>query len=82
MERVGRLEGAFEQLDQRLGDIQAALHRLDGRFERVEARMDRLDARMDHLEARIDAQFRTTMVVMATSGIAVAGAIFTLALRI
>ena len=60
-ERVSRLEGAYEQVDQRLGDIQAALHRL---------------------EAKGDAQFRTTMAVMATGGIAVAGAIFTLALRI
>ena len=74
-ERVSRLEGAYEQVDQRLGDIQATLNRLDGRIERLEARMDRLDA-------RIDAQFRTMMVVMATSGIPVAGAIFTLALRI
>jgi hypothetical protein len=60
-ERVSRLEGAYEQVDQRLGDIQAALHR--------------------H-EAKTDAQFRTTMAVMATGGIAIAGAIVTLALRI
>ena len=60
-ERVSRLEGAYEQLDQRLGDIQASLVRL---------------------EAKVDAQFRTTMAVMVTGGIAIAGAIITLALRI
>ena len=60
-ERVSRLEGAYEQVDQRLGDIQASLHRL---------------------EAKMDAMFRTMIVVMATGGIAIAGAIVTLALRI
>ena len=63
-ERVSRLEGAYEQLDQRLGDIQASLNRLD---------------------ARIDGLFRmmiAMMAVMATGGIAIAGAIVTLALRI
>ena len=59
--RVSRLEGAFEQLDQRLGDLQAAVHR--------------------H-EAKTDAQFRTTMAMTITIGIAIAGAIVTLAFRI
>ena len=67
-ERVSRLEGAYEQLDQRLGDIQASLQRID--------------ARIDRLEAKVDAQFRTMMAVMVTGGIAIAGAIITLALRI
>ena len=63
-ERVSRLEGAYEQLDQWLGDIQASLNRLD---------------------ARIDGLFRmmiAMMAVMATGGIAIAGAIVTLAVRI
>ena len=67
-ERVSRLEGAYEQVDQRLGDIQAALNRIDARFDRLGAKMD--------------AMFRTMIVVMATGGIAIAGAIVTLALRI
>ena len=67
-ERVSRLEGAYEQLDQRLVDIQASLQRID--------------ARIDRLEAKVDAQFRTLMAVMVTGGIAIAGAIITLALRI
>ena len=60
-ERVSRLEGAYEQLDQRLGDLQASLNRL---------------------ETKVDGQFRTLMAVMVTGGIAIAGAIVTLALRI
>ena len=67
-ERVSRLEGAFEQLVTRL--------------DRIEARIDRLEARIDRLEAKIDAQFRTMMAVMVTGGIAISGAIITLALRI
>ena len=74
-ERVSRLEGAYEQLDQRLGDIQASLNRIDARIDRLEGRID----------GRIDGLFRmmiATMAVMATGGIAIAGAIITLALRI
>ena len=67
-ERVGRLEGAFQQFDQRL--------------ERIEVRLDRIEARMDQLEARLDGMFRTMMIIMATGAIAIAGAIFILALRV
>ena len=67
-ERVSRLEGAFEQLVQRL--------------DRIEARLDRLEAKID---TRIDGLYRmmvTMMLVMITGGIAIAGAIVTLAFRI
>ncbi len=67
-QRVSRLEGAFEQFDQRLA--------------RIEARLDHLEARIDRLEARLDSMFRTMIIVMSTGGIAIAGAIITLALRI
>ena len=46
------------------------------------AALNRIDARFDRLEAKMDAMFRTMIVVMATGGIAIAGAIVTLALRI
>ena len=59
-ERVSRLEGAYEQLDQRLGDLTEAVRRLD---------------------AKVDAKFNTLIIVMATIGVAMIGAIFTLALR-
>ena len=85
-ERVSRLEGAYEQLDQRLGDIQASLHALNTRINALDAKLDalgaRLDERIDTLEAQMNAQFRTLVVVMATGGIAIAGAIVTLAFRI
>ena len=74
-ERVSRLEGAFEQLDQRLGDIYARLDRIDARIDRLEAK---IDARLDSLHRMMVAM----MAVMATGGIAIAGAIVTLALRI
>ena len=56
-ERVSRLEGAYEQLDQRLGDIQTSLN-------------------------RIDARINALTIAMITGGIAIAGAIVTLAFRI
>ena len=59
-ERVSRLEGAYEQVDQRLRDLTEAVRRLDAKF---------------------DSKFNTLIVVMATVGVAMVGAIFTLALR-
>ena len=32
-QRVSRLEGAYEQVDQRLGDIQASLRRLEAKTD-------------------------------------------------
>ena len=72
---MSRLEGAYEQVDQRLGDIQASLSRIDARIDRLEAK---IDARLDSLHRMMV----TMMLVMATGGIAIAGAIITLALRI
>ncbi len=67
-ERVSRLEGAYEQVDRRLGDLTAS--------------MERLEARLDAMGARLDAKFNTLIGVIATMGIAVAGGIVLLALRI
>ena len=67
-ERVSRLEGAYEQLDQRLGDLTGAVRGLD--------------ARVDALRHEMNTKFNTFMVVMATAGVAMAGAILTLALRL
>ena len=74
-ERVSRLEGAYEQVDRRLGDLSASM-------ERLEARLDAMDTRLDAMGARLDAKFNTLIGVMATMGIAVAGGIVLLALRI
>ncbi len=99
-ERVSRLEGAYEQLDQRLGDLTGAVRGLDakvdalrtdidGRFDAlrtdIDGRFDALradiDDRFDALRHEVNSKFNTVIVVMATVGVAMIGAIFTLALR-
>ena len=56
--RVSRLEGAFEQLDQRLGDlrsnIDARFAQVDARFAQVDARFAQMDMRFVQVENRLD----------------------------
>ncbi len=66
--RVSRLEGAYEQVDRRLGDLTAAVEGV-----RVE-----MSARFETIEARLNA----LIAVIGAVGIAVAGGIVFLALRI
>ena len=78
-ERVSRLEGAYEQLDQRLGDLMGAVRGLDAK---VDALRTDIDGRFDALRHEMNSKFNTFIVVMATVGIAMVGAMFTLALRL
>ena len=66
-ERISRLEGSYEQVDKRLGDLTASF--------------DRLSNDLNALRADMNAKFNTLIIVMATGGVAVAGAIITLAFR-
>ncbi len=77
-ERVSRLEGAYEQLDQWLGDLMGAVRGLDAK---VEALRTDIDGRFDALRHEMNSKFNTFIVVMATVGVAMVGAMFTLALR-
>ena len=96
-ERVSRLEGAYEQLDQRLGDLTGAVRGLDAKIDSLRTDMDarfaasrgdvdsfrsHVDARFDALHRDVSAKFNTLIVYMSTVAIAMAGAIFALALRI
>ncbi len=89
-ERVSRLEGAYEQLDQRLGDLMGAVRGLDAKVEAlrtdIDGRFDALrtdiDGRFDALRHEMNSKFNTFIVVMATVGVAMVGAMFTLALRL
>ena len=78
-ERVSRLEGAYEQLDQRLGDLMGAVRGLDAK---VDALRTDIDGRFDALRHEMNSKFNTFIVVMATVGVAMVGAMFTLALRL
>lgn len=77
-ERVSRLEGAYEQVDQRLRDLTEAFGRLEAKTDAFRADVD---VRFESIRLEMNAKFNTLIVVMSTVGVAIAGAIFTLALR-
>ncbi len=76
-DRVSRLEGAYEQVDRRLGDLTESVNGLRADVRAVDSKFE---AKFEALDAKIDSKINTLIIVMATVGIAVAGAIVTLAL--
>ena len=62
-ERISRLEGAYEQVNERLGEIQLELGRMNGRFDsidgsvngRLDAQNGRFDAMNESMNRRFDA---------------------------
>lgn len=54
---------------------------LEGSFIRVDKRLDDLTDSVNQLRSDVNAKFNTLIIVMATGGVAVAGAIVTLAFR-
>jgi predicted nuclease with TOPRIM domain len=87
---MARLEGAYDQINQRLGNLEgevralrtelnARMDRLDARMDRLDARMDRLDARLDRLDARID---RLSFLLLALFGGVAASIIATIVARV
>lgn len=67
-ERVSRLEGAYEQVDRRLGDLNESINELR--------------AQLRATDAKIDSKINALIIVMVTGGVALTGAILTLAFRI
>ena len=78
-ERVSRLEGAYEQVDRRLGDLTDAVARVDVKIDSLRTDMD---GRFDSLRSDMDAKLNTLILVIATVGVAIAGAIVALAFRV
>ena len=70
--RMARLEGAYEQINERLGTMEA---RIDNRFNGIEARLNNHDARFDALDRKIDSRFGQLLVVVMTSWVTTIGAI-------
>ena len=57
--RIARLEGSFEQTNQRLGtleqDMRAGFERLERQLDTLASRIDDLASRVDALASRVDA---------------------------
>jgi hypothetical protein len=78
-ERVSRLEGAYEQVARRLGDLTDAIARVDAKVDSLRTDMD---GRFDSLRSDMDAKLNTLILVIATVGVAIAGANVALAFRV
>lgn len=76
--RIARLEGALEQLPERMNDLRSEVN---ARFGQVDRRLDhidaKIDAKIDVLDAKMDRYFRwtlSTMVALVAVLIAALGA--------
>lgn len=76
--RMAHLEGAYEQVNQRLGSI-------DLRFEGVDRRLETLDRKIDALRvevtAKIDQRFMWTICIVASGWFTTIAAILPLYFR-
>ena len=71
-ERVSKLEGAYEQVDQRLGELTSS----------VESLRTEMNSRLDTMDSKFESKFNTLIVVMATSGVAIVGTLIAITLRL
>ena len=60
-ERLSRLEGAYEQVDQRLGDLTGS----------VESLRDEMNTRLDGMDAKFEAKLNVLIGVAGGSGVAI-----------
>ena len=66
--RMSRLEGAFEQVVERLGDMSARLETLeiktDGNYHALDKKISALDAKFESKFAAIDSKFESKFAAM------------------
>jgi archaellum component FlaC len=65
--RMGRIEGTYEQVADRLNSIDARFNAIDLRFNAVDARFDSVDARFNRLESKVDRYFLWTVGLIVVS---------------
>ena len=95
-ERMSKLEGAYEQVNERLGemngrfnevrtDMDARFSEMNGRIDVTNTRIDQLrtdmDARIDSLGAQMNARFNSILVLMLGSWVTTIGVIVGLSFR-
>ncbi len=61
--------------------LEERISNLEGSFGQLDTRVGDLTDSVNQLRADVNSKFNTLIVVMATGGVAVAGAIITLAFR-
>ena len=88
-ERVSRLEGAYEQVDQRLGDLTQAVARVDAKVDALRADMDARfdtarqdsDAKFEGLRRTVESRFNALVVLMAATWTSVVAGIVAVVVR-
>ena len=95
-QRMSKLEGAYEQVNERLGEMNSRINEvrtdMDARFSEMNGRIDVTNTRIDHLrtdmDARIDslgaqmnARFNSILVLMLGSWVTTIGVIVGLSFR-
>ena len=74
-ERLSRLEGAYEQVDQRLGDLTGSVESLRGGLNslrgEMNTRLDGMDRRLDTMDMKFEAKLNVLIGVAGGSGIAI-----------
>ena len=83
-QRVSRLEGAYEQVDERLGDLASSMELLrtdmNGLRAEMNTRIAELGNRIDQTNARIDQRFNNLYILMAGMWVTIMGALIGIAL--
>ena len=82
-QRMSRLEGAFEQVVERLGDMSARLETLeikvDGNYHALDAKLSTLDAKFESkfktIDATVDAKFRFLVGLYVSSTLTILAAV-------
>ena len=84
-ERMSKLEGAYEQVNERLGEMNGRIDAVNVRIDGTNVRIDQLrtdmDARIDNLSAQINARFNSILVLMLGSWVTTIGVIVGLSFR-
>ena len=84
-ERMSKLEGAYEQVNERLGEMNGRINEMNGRIDVTNTRIDQLrtdmDARIDNLSAQMNARFNSILVLMLGSWVTTIGVIVGLSFR-
>jgi uncharacterized Rmd1/YagE family protein len=71
--RMARLEGAYEQVSQRLMNIDP---RFDGMDRKIDLRFDAFDSKIDALDAKIDQRFMWTVGIVVTTWVTTIASIY------
>ena len=78
--RMAHLEGAYEQVSQRLTSIDLRFDAVDRRFDILERKIDSfrdaLDKRIDAVDAKIDERFMWTIGVVVTTWLTTIASIY------